>query len=211
MHIGLAILFKNKMAYTRKLIEPKVIQVRRFFLDNVRLSLKQRYYLDSQKYDISLKANSAALGEILANLPHIETKYDIEQDIYGRFTKFSLKFKRKGGGYREIITVKDVKKLFPGNYLLRNLEPSQKLRHKEIYLYRDVSGYIEDKGVSIRLVIDLYVGAQIKGTIERGELSFRVKSSHKDKTDVAIKLYSILKNFNLITRNYKTTDPEDYY
>ena len=205
VHDGLSSLFKGRY---KKGNSAKIIIIKKYFVNNIRLSLKQRYFINKGRYDIILKSNAVSLGEITS--ANIVSNYDIEQDIYGKFTKFSLKFLVKTNHRPNIRTIGDVKRFFPDNYFLNEFDSKIELRHKVEYMYRYESKII-DNDDSLNVSIDLYFDKFDSDDLKRGEISYRVSSKEKNNTYMAVKVYSVMKNFNLLSHNYQITAPEDYY
>lgn len=182
-----------------------------------RLAIKIREFSNKDP-DITIKYNSASLGEIMTFFPLDEIKnLKLEQDVYGKYTKFSLSISKDLDEIPSIHSMYDLKNIFDDNILLKNIADDIPLVSKESYVFRDKGFEIDDGETKIKLTLDLYFNSYDSleemdfSNLISGELSFRAKLDKKPETHLAVKIFKALAPFELYSDKYSIKTPEQYY
>ena len=177
-----------------------------------RISIRSRCWGD--KSDLALKYNSASLGEILSI--DLAGDYKLEQDIYDRYTKFSITFERSHGGM-VLRNLGEVYELFPKNKILKHLDPKIRLNEGVSFVRRDKSLRVVSRDLILKLTLDLAfesLSSAVNGDLSRlqsGELSFRVKNSSPLATGLAATIFELFDDFELTKNNYTLKNPRYFY
>lgn len=177
-----------------------------------RISIRSRCW--GNKSDLAMKYNSASLGEIL--ILDLSGEYKLEQDIYDRYTKFSITFERSYDG-TVLRNLGEVYELFPKNEILKHLNPKIRLNEGVSFVRRDKSLRVISNGLTLKLTLDLAfedLSSAINGDLSKlqsGELSFRVKSSNQLATGLAASIFELFDDFELSQDDYTLKNPRYYY
>ena len=206
---GLKEQFKG-LSFEIKEKKPKIFQIVNYEMNNIRLSLKRRLHYSPYYFDLTLKHHSPSLGELLAL--DIKSK-QIEQDIYGQYTKFTAKFRKDFKERPRLYTMGDIKKIFPKSFLLQKMDSRKELVFKTYFLYRNETFFV----CGIAIVLDLYfptfqdsLGPYLPN-ISRGEYSFKISSKDKNKSSLAIRIYGLIRDLSIFKKNYKNKPPGAFY